>query len=49
MSSPAGLNANKKIKRDALAGPLIASQEFFKGQNDTSLANVQWVYLAVGE
>ncbi|KIJ54779.1 hypothetical protein M422DRAFT_775013 [Sphaerobolus stellatus SS14] len=31
----------------AFAGPLIASQEFFKGENDTSLANVQWVYLAV--
>ncbi|KAF8505334.1 hypothetical protein BU17DRAFT_101020 [Hysterangium stoloniferum] len=32
----------------AFAGPLIASQEFFKGENNTSLANVQWVYLAVG-
>ncbi|KAF8583326.1 MFS general substrate transporter [Ramaria rubella] len=31
----------------AFAGPLIASQEFFKGENDTSLTNVQWVYLAV--
>ncbi|GJJ15638.1 hypothetical protein Clacol_009916 [Clathrus columnatus] len=33
----------------AFAGPLIASQEFFKGENDTSLANVQWVYLAVAK
>lgn len=31
----------------AFAGPLIASKEFYKGKNNTSLNNVQWVYLAV--
>ncbi|KAF8494537.1 major facilitator superfamily domain-containing protein [Gautieria morchelliformis] len=33
--------------RLTFTGPLIASQEFFKGSNATSLTNVQWVYLAV--
>ncbi|KAG8777597.1 hypothetical protein FRC16_004104 [Serendipita sp. 398] len=31
----------------AFAGPLIASEYFFKGENATSLKNVQWTYLAV--
>ncbi|KAI0027821.1 major facilitator superfamily domain-containing protein [Vararia minispora EC-137] len=31
----------------SFAGPLIASTYFFRGANATSLATVQWVYLAV--
>ncbi|KAH9935514.1 MFS general substrate transporter [Fomitopsis serialis] len=31
----------------SFAGPMIASKYFFTGKNATSLATVQWVYLAV--
>ncbi|KAH9839496.1 MFS general substrate transporter [Rhodofomes roseus] len=31
----------------SFAGPMIASRYFFQGANATSLATVQWVYLAV--
>ncbi|EIM83077.1 MFS general substrate transporter [Stereum hirsutum FP-91666 SS1] len=31
----------------SFAGPMIASREFFKGENANSLDSVQWVYLGV--